>query len=139
MSVDKELGLSIFYILFGSIFIIGGFQYPVGTLENMGSGYWPILVGGLLFVIGVLNYIRSIGTSSIVEIKVKVPLTVAGLFILTYLLTKYIGFLFAVSVLIWGSAMLHPKFNWKGVAIVNIVCIIITVILKFTLLRNLPL
>jgi hypothetical protein len=139
MKVDKELGLSIFYIIFGSIFVFGGMRYPLGSLSDMGSGYFPVLVGSLLIIIGVLSYIKNFFNPTLVDIKLKVPLSIAALFVLSYIITKYIGFIAAITVLIWGSAMLHSGFNKRSILIVNIVSIVITIILKLTLLRNLPL
>ena len=140
MVINKELSISIFYILFALVFIVGGMQYPIGSLDAMGGGYWPILVGCILFVIGVLNYIRYLicRTPIIINIKIKVPLSATILLILTYLIAEYISFIIGISFLIWGSAMLHPKFNIRSTLIVNMVSIVLTIILKMTLITTLP-
>lgn len=138
MLINKELGLSIFYFVFGLMFAVAGTKYELGTLSDMGTGYFPVMIGCLLMIIAVINYLQNFNSQDTIKVKLKIPLIVSGLIFLTYALTEFVGFIFAISILIWGSAYLHPKFSIKGTAILNVVAVVIIVILKYTLLRNLP-
>jgi hypothetical protein len=42
------------FVVFGLAFAIGGSRYDVGSALRMGSGYVPLVLGGLLAVLGLL-------------------------------------------------------------------------------------
>lgn len=138
MLINKELGLSLFYFVFGLLFAVAGTRYEIGTLSDMGTGYFPVAVGCLLMLIAVVNYLTNIKSKETIELQMKEPLLISVLLMLTYLVTEYAGFIVAGSMLIWGSAYLHPKFSVKGTLVVNIIAVAIILILKYTMLRNLP-
>lgn len=138
MQINRELGLSLFYFVFGLIFAVAGTKYDIGTLDDMNTGFFPVMVGILLMLVAVANYIKNIKSKETIELKIKIPLYISLLIILTYVFTEFLGFIVASSILIWSSAYLHPKFSIKGTAVINTIAVIIIVILKYTLLRNLP-
>jgi hypothetical protein len=138
MQLNKDLGIAIFYVVFGSVFAIGGLQYELGTLEEMDSGYFPVMIGSILIFVGLLNYLKSFKSKETVELKFKIPLTITALIMLTYIITEFVGFIIASTVLVWASAALHPKFSVKGTVVINLVVVTLILVLKHTLLRNLP-
>ena len=51
---QKDFFAGLMYLVVGGAFAIGAFNYNVGTAARMGPGYFPMLLGILLSVIGLL-------------------------------------------------------------------------------------
>lgn len=55
----KEALSAILIMLIGCATIIGSFNYSIGTLSRMGSGYFPLVLGIALIIIGILMLVSS--------------------------------------------------------------------------------
>jgi hypothetical protein len=55
----KDLLAGLVFIGFGLAFAVGAATYEVGTALRMGPGYFPLLLGGLLALLGVLIIVKS--------------------------------------------------------------------------------
>ena len=47
------------FLFFGLAVLVIGRGYPMGTAQHMGSGYFPVVLGGLLAILGSVTCIRS--------------------------------------------------------------------------------
>lgn len=47
----------------GLLFVFWSTKYNIGSAKNMGPGYFPLALGALLSVIGVINVVRSVLTT----------------------------------------------------------------------------
>lgn len=47
------------FITLGLLFSVWSTKYNIGSAGNMGPGYFPLLLGSLLSVVGIINVIRS--------------------------------------------------------------------------------
>lgn len=56
----KELVTGIFFIAVGVLFGSISLTYTVGTLSNMGSGYYPLIFSAILISVGAANILRKI-------------------------------------------------------------------------------
>jgi hypothetical protein len=56
---NKNVLAGLMFMLFGGAFFIGALQYSLGTGARMGPGYFPRMLGGLLFVLGVIIAIEG--------------------------------------------------------------------------------
>ena len=55
LSSHEDLGAGILFLLFGAgAAIQSGMNYRVGTVERMGPGFFPLLVGITLFILGLI-------------------------------------------------------------------------------------
>ncbi|GAB4065207.1 tripartite tricarboxylate transporter TctB family protein [Ancylobacter sonchi] len=52
------------FLAIGAAGILIARHYQMGTVQNMGPGYFPILLSSLLCIIGVLSVISSLATAS---------------------------------------------------------------------------
>lgn len=59
MLKDKNILTALVFILIGGAFAIGAADYGVGTTRRMGPGYFPVVLGMLLVVVGVLIAIKT--------------------------------------------------------------------------------
>ena len=46
------------FVAFGGAFAVGALSYPLGTTERMGPGFFPLLLGVLLAVVGVVLAVK---------------------------------------------------------------------------------
>ncbi len=51
-------------MLFGGAFTWGATRYDMGTAARMGAGYFPFILGGLLILLGVIVFVRSLASGS---------------------------------------------------------------------------
>src|SRR5689334_18461049 len=56
---DRNLARGIFVVADSLAFGLGALRYQLGNLERPGPGLFPLLVSGLLLVIGVFTVVRS--------------------------------------------------------------------------------
>jgi len=56
---DRNLVRGLFLVALSLAFGIGAFRYPIGHFERAGPGLFPLMVSGLLLLIGVITVVRS--------------------------------------------------------------------------------
>ena len=57
--IGKDFFAGATFIAFGLAFAIAAADYSVGTLLRMGPGYFPLVLGGLLVLLGVLTVVKG--------------------------------------------------------------------------------
>ena len=108
--------------------LINGYQ--MGSSVRMGPAYFPVVLGGLLAVLGLIVLFDSI-----VEEGPKVakfhfrPLIWIGLSSLAFAyLLKPLGLVLASAALVFISAYGGHEFKWKEVAIMSVILVIFSVL-----------
>lgn len=56
----EDILTSVLFIMIGLTVFIGSFGLPIGSIDNFGPGMFPLLLGGLLFIIGTGLGIRTL-------------------------------------------------------------------------------
>lgn len=56
---DRNLVRGLFLVAISLFFGIGSFQYRIGEFSRAGPGLFPLLVSGLLLLIGLITVVRS--------------------------------------------------------------------------------
>ena len=56
----KDFGAGIMYMVFGLFFALNALNYKMGTAAKMGPGYFPLLLGILLAVIGAFIMFKAL-------------------------------------------------------------------------------
>jgi Tripartite tricarboxylate transporter TctB family len=62
---QKDFNAGLMFMIFGVLFVgiargwFGGSGYPMGSAVRMGPAYFPTILGGLLFVLGVMVFLES--------------------------------------------------------------------------------
>jgi hypothetical protein len=64
---DRNLVRGLFLVAVSLAFGLGALRYPVGSFSRAGPGLFPLLVSGLLLVIGLITIVRA-------RFLVRVPL-----------------------------------------------------------------
>lgn len=135
MSLNRELAISITFILFGSIFLAGSLFYEIGTLGEMGSGYFPALISSILILLGFLNFIRGFKSLEPIDLNFRIPLTLFIIILLTSLIAKYQGMILATAFVIAATSRIHKNYSVKNCLITISIGVGLIIILKLTLLR----
>lgn len=90
-------------------------NYGIGTATNMGPGYFPLALGGLMVLIGLAVLIQSFSrtgpTEKLDRIHLKPLLLVIGPILLFGAILLPLGFVIASVVLIGLTALASPEFN----------------------------
>ena len=110
----KDFWAGLIYILFGSVAIVVGRDYPIGTAFRMGPAFFPTILGGLLCVIGALSVIRSfikVG-DAIGRFAIKGLILVTGSIFVFGFLVRELGVAVALPILVVVSAYASTKFRW---------------------------
>jgi Tripartite tricarboxylate transporter TctB family len=51
---NKDLLAGLMFVAIGLVFFFGAYQYQMGTAARMGPGYFPRILGGIMFGLGLL-------------------------------------------------------------------------------------
>jgi len=57
--IGKDVLAGAVFIAFGLAFAVAASDYSLGTALRMGPGYFPLVLGGLLVVLGVLTVVKG--------------------------------------------------------------------------------
>jgi Tripartite tricarboxylate transporter TctB family len=120
---NKDLWSGAMLIASGALTIVIARNYPFGTTLRMGPGYFPIVLGGILILFGL--YLLAAGLRSEERIEGSWPLRGMVLLPLTFVLfgvlMTHAGFVPALVVLIFCSALASPQFKLVEVVLLSVV------------------
>jgi hypothetical protein len=125
---QKDFAAGVIYMVLGSAFAIGALNYRVGEADRMGPGWFPLMVGILLAVVGVATLFNGLRRSAQAE-KIKRPSlsTIAWVLsavVLFGLLLQPAGLVISLLVLVLVSSRASHEFTWKA-ALANAVALIL--------------
>lgn len=115
-----------FMLLIGVATALGSLGYGTGTLARMGPGYFPLLLGILLALIGILIAITPDSAdeiaadadhepfATVVRRRIRPWSAAIGSIVAFIVLGKYGGLVPATFVLIFGSSLGDPKNSLKA-------------------------
>lgn len=115
-----------FVLLIGVATALGSLEYSLGTMGRMGPGYFPLLLGILLAVIGILIVVTPDSPDEtradanrepfgvVVRRRIRPWVAAVGGIIAFIVVGKYGGLIPATFVLIFGAALGDPKNSLKA-------------------------
>ena len=136
----KDFWAGLMFIGFGVFFIVVALvYYQMGSAVRMGPAYFPVMLGGLLAVLGLVVLVDSVIESGppIAKFHFRPLLFIAASSLAFAYLLKPLGLVFASVALIFISAYGGHEFKWKEVAIMSVVLVIFAV-LVFVKALSLP-
>jgi hypothetical protein len=140
----KDILAGLTFVGFGLAFALGALTYPIGSAARMGPGFFPLLAGALLAVLGVLLVLKSAvesdaepltspgwrGLALVVAAILVFGLTVRGLGLVpTLFLTAVLTALASRQTKLPGAALLAV-----GLTIVSVLVFIVALRLNLPLL-----
>lgn len=121
----KDFYTGLLFMLFGGAFTWGATHYSLGTAAKMGPGYFPLILGGLLLVLGVIVFIRSFTTASedgqVGRIAVKPAVLMFGSIAAFALLLRSAGLIVSIFAIILISSLASSESRIKETLISAIV------------------
>lgn len=133
MRVNKDYVAGAIAITSGILATYKSFNYEVGTLTQMGPGFFPLIVGGLLIFCGGLIVLGGIARGNVTVIDGKGDWRGRGLVVLSLIsfivLGKHTGLLPASFALTFISAMADRDNTVKEALVLAVaVCIVAVVV-----------
>ena len=121
----RDFWAGVMFIAFGLLFMVLSRQYQIGTAAKMGPGYFPMILGGLMALLGLLVLLPSIRATAH-ELKVgKIDFWANGLVLLAVIVFALtlpkLGFIVALVLLILISALASHEFRLKEALISSVV------------------
>lgn len=119
-NMDFLAGLMLIVVGAGAMIISR--DYPMGSALRMGPGYFPMVLGGIMVVFGIVVMIQGLRSQE----KVKGNWSLRALFILPLatvifgVLMEEVGFIPALVALIFISAAAGDQFKWIEVTVMAI-------------------
>ncbi len=126
---QRDFVSGVMFIAIGLAFAIGATTYSFGTSARPGPGYFPLLLGLILTVLGAAVLFKALtiesdGGDPIGRIAWKPLLLILGAVILFGALLPRLGMAITVPILIAIASLGGDEFHWKGVLAT---CVILTV------------
>lgn len=140
MLKDKDILTGLIFILIGGAFALGAADYGMGTARRMGPGYFPVILGSLLVVVGVLITGKSLWRRRYEPIPSLYLRPVAALTvsILAFAaLIDRLGLIAACMACVLVSGLATSETRWKELIFIALGMTAFSVIV-FSLLLGLP-
>ncbi len=137
---DKNLLKGLFLMAIALAFGLGALKYPVGKLERAGPGFFPLMVSGILFVLGAAMAVRSrFEERKTMEFNAKNIAIILGSLIGFALLSRYVNMLVGITFLVFASTVAGTTYSWRRNAMIAMVLIAIAFVFEKGLGLQLPL
>lgn len=130
---QKDFWAGVLFTVLGLFFAGLGSQYPFGTADNMGPGYFPTSLGVITILIGLYVAASAVSPKAREEkvdtFRLRQALLIIGPVVLFAVLLKPLGLIVSLFILIVTSSFASHEFTWKGalVAAVALICISLAV------------
>jgi hypothetical protein len=120
---NRDFLAGLLFVMFGMLTIFFARDYPVGITARMGPGYFPLLLGGLLCVFGIVILLRGIRAGEPVRgVWGWRPLALITLAIVVFGYSmETLGLVPALILLYFIAAFAGHEFRFKEVLLLAIV------------------
>lgn len=118
----KDFFSGAIFVIVGLAAIVIGSDYRMGTAGNMGAGYFPTVLGGLLALIGAVGVVRSLFKSGepVGPFAIRsLVLVIAGTLLFGFLV-RGAGLAVSIVLLVMISGLASIKFRWKPYLLIAI-------------------
>lgn len=129
---QKNFWAGVMFLCFGLFFAGFGRSYHFGTAARMGPGYFPVVLGALLALVGIVIALGAMSARAAAE-KVarfawKPLLLVAVPSLLFGLLLPVLGLVVCIGLLVVLSSLASPEFAWRATllnaAVLTAICVV---------------
>ena len=127
----QDFWAGLMFIAFGVFFVVVALvYYQMGSAVRMGPAYFPVMLGGLLAVLGAIVLVASLAIEGepVAKFHFRPLLFIAASSLAFAYLLKPLGLVLASIALIFICAYGGHEFKWKEVAIMSVVLVIFSVL-----------
>ncbi len=137
---DKNLLKGLFLIAIALAFGLGALKYPVGKLERAGPGFFPMMVSGILFLLGLSMVIRAFfAERKPMEFNLRNIALIMVSLIGFALISRYANMILGIIFLVFVSTSAGTSYSWVRNAMISAVLIAIAFVFQKGLGLQLPL
>lgn len=110
---NQDFWSGVMLIVVGMTAIVIARDYPFGTALRMGPGYFPTILGGILALFGLFFVARALRSTDKIEPgwSLRALIVIPVSLVLFGIMMTYAGFVPALMVLIFGSALATTEFR----------------------------
>ena len=123
----KDFWAGLMFMVFGLFFLgWGATHYQMGTAVRMGPAYFPVVLGGLQAVLGLLIFLESFALEgpAVPQFHFR-PLILISIGCIAYgYFMKPLGLTGATAALVFISAFGGHEFKWKEVTILYVILMV---------------
>ncbi|MBS7546220.1 tripartite tricarboxylate transporter TctB family protein [Ancylobacter oerskovii] len=114
-SCPQDIIAGIFFLVIGLAGMWNSFSYPIGTALQMGPGYFPALVFGLLAALGLAILVKGLLAAGpgIQGWAWRPTLLVLGGLVLFAVLAPVLGFVLSCMLLTTVATLAVPEMPWR--------------------------
>jgi len=128
---QQDFWAGLMFVGFGLFFVVVALMnYQMGSAVRMGPAYFPVLLGGLLAILGLAVLFSSLVAEGppVATFHFRPLLFIAASSLAFAYLLKPLGLVLASAALVFISAYGGHEFKFKEVAIMSVVLIIFAVL-----------
>ncbi len=119
---QRDFVAGLMFVAIGVAFAIGATNYSLGTSAKPGAGYFPLILGALLAVLGAAVLFKALtiesdGGDPIGDIAWKPLILIIGAVIAFGFGLPRLGMVIMIPLLVLVASLAGDEFGWKGVAI----------------------
>lgn len=131
---SKDFKAGLLFIFFGMSVTFLAQSYSIGTAAKMGPGYFPLLLGLMLTILGIVVCLKSLskrnGGKRKIPVRIRPVTFVLSSIVLFGLLLYPLGMILSTLFLVTISSIASDEFNIK-VAILNAFVLILVILIIF--------
>lgn len=137
--MTKKQYTAFLFLSIGFGFAVMAVDLDLGTFGKMGPGMFPLLIACILIAISTIYAFKSTKEEEPMDLDLMDLAKVLAIMFISVITFKHVGLLAAILILVPLMATLHREFNLKYAAISTAVAATLTIILKVTVLKSIPL
>jgi Tripartite tricarboxylate transporter TctB family len=126
----SDFWAGLMFTVVGVVFAFGAMSYNVGSAAKMGPGYFPLMLGVLLAVLGAIVTLTALTVETPDGSPVaafdwrSLALTLGAVCLFAFLLLK-MGLVIALITLVIVSSLADHAFSWKGTLINTLILVVL--------------
>jgi hypothetical protein len=136
---NRDFWAGVMLVVVGAAAVLIARNYAFGTALRMGPGYFPTVLGAILILFGVYLAVASLRAPPPAQLQenrqnreswgwsLRALAVLPLAFVLFGVLMSYAGFVPALLVLIFGSALASPQFSLGEVLVLSVVLVVLSV------------
>lgn len=134
---QRDFAAGLMFLIIGIAFAIGATNYTYGESARPGPGYFPLLLGVIMALLGAVVLFKALtiesdGGDPIGAIAWKPLLLIVGAVAVFGLLLPRLGMVITIPVLVFVSSLAGDEFHWLD-AVINSVALTVFSYLVFVL------
>ena len=125
---SKDFYAGIIFMFFGFLTIFEAYGYQIGTARRMGPGYFPIVLGGILVLIGMIITINGLWSKGdTIKLSLRPLLVVCSGILAFAFLIRPAGLVLATFALVFISCLAGWKFRFLEVLALSLLLVAMTI------------